>query len=175
MDQILLESFELGSLKFRDEHLADFPEPIPMSFDDFLVYPAPCGGCLAIAKNPSRTLFPGQDPVIVDMFTAYGDKLTENGRIDPGEIVKMGWTLSELFVVVFEFVVSLGRFVLTISFHTKCSLSIFYSLELELSMFTHAFGKESKHLTLFIRFMQLKSVKIPYLFWVMILSSMNVI
>jgi hypothetical protein len=132
MDQILLESFELGSLKFRDEHLADFTEPIPTLFDDFIIYPAPCGGCLAITKNPSRTLFPGQDPVIFDVYSAYGDKITDRGLVDPGEIVKMGWTFSELFVVVFGFAVSLDHFRTIISYHSLLYLLLFLFLGTDL-------------------------------------------
>ena len=106
MDSVTQESFSLGTLRFREEHLPcrdnfDLPQ-----FSDYVLHAAPCGGALAFSKNPHSHLIMGFDSSLLEFYNAYGRKISSMNVKNWKDVKKMGWTLSEHFVVVFGEVVT---------------------------------------------------------------------
>ncbi|KAA6353583.1 MAG: hypothetical protein EZS28_050890, partial [Streblomastix strix] len=71
--RIFLESLAVGGMRFREEHVYD---NLAWEYGDTLsgleVHIAPCGGAIAIRKDPSSILIIGEERSIMKTYTAYG-------------------------------------------------------------------------------------------------------
>ena len=102
MDSVTEESFGLGSLRFREEHLPKRNDFNIHPFSHYNAFGAPCGGALAFAKSFSSQLMVDFNHYKVDIYTAYGDFISSINLKDWKDIKLMGWTLSEHFIVVYS-------------------------------------------------------------------------
>ena len=101
MSHITEECFSIGSLRFREEELPDRFDFDITNFAEYIAFAAPCGGALAFMKNPSLHLMLGIDKTRLDFQSAYGDKIARMDTTHWKDVKKVGWTLSEHFIVIF--------------------------------------------------------------------------
>ena len=101
MENVISETHTVGDLRVREEILPPRHSFGIPNFEDYIAYGAPCGGALAFVKNPAVHLMVGLDSSELIFETAYGDKIAQMDVRRWTDVKKMGWTLSEHFVVVF--------------------------------------------------------------------------
>lgn len=102
MSSVTSESFKLGELQFREEHL-----PYRNSFDishyeTCILYAAPCGGALAFLNNLHFHIKASLNKNKLDFLTAYGDRIICKEVSHWNNVKKVGWTLSEHFVLMYS-------------------------------------------------------------------------
>jgi hypothetical protein len=104
MEKFLQEACVIGKIKFREEYLV---EDMKWSYNtlSFLnLYSAVAGGCVAVIKDPSSIMILGYDLSYLTIYNPYGEQLSQEDIRKWPEFVKIGWTINEWLVVVFQFV-----------------------------------------------------------------------
>ncbi|KAK2964792.1 putative Protein transport protein sec23 [Blattamonas nauphoetae] len=101
MERILQQTFLVGKQRFREERLQRELEWDYDSLNEFNIHSTPCGGALAVVKDPSRIIMLGQDRTFLHVYTAYGQFLAKKETRTWTNLIHMGWTMDEELVVIF--------------------------------------------------------------------------